>query len=471
MKKGKSSMNDTSIPKLTKKSKSGSIFVDPFSVLFEQFKTDMERRTKNEVTTRIKFIGGLRYTVGNSSKIYKLLWYDLKANSAAGNIHTCILKYFGVLRKKIVDGILQDVIREIRCPECTYEAIGSTALTSDYDINLTSELPYLNNRIITDFNRKFYSIFGKSSDEVFDTNIYGIGFLPASKKIMPSSKDYDRQMIFAFAKLSVVEKKMNMKLFDRFPALAKYSSYYEASKKIIPAGDKYTSLLSDIQDYMGEGVTMSRFVNDNSDAKLYVLKDMISNANMYANETYFTQGAFLHVVGSIQGNLDPGKISKNDYILSCVENLFDVIKEYAIYSDATTESTFLLYSYKYAYRFYHAAYMAGLHDNVKLLNLFKKLDAARKLTNNKTILGDLQSEVDTELGCVKPDRLRSSSPRTPSVNKLKSTSAPSKLCGNPHYYMAMYMQLFNKFDIPIGASNKSREKVDNILSKISELSG
>ena len=477
MKRGRFSMpNVASIPKLTRRFISTSTINNPFEVLFGKFKMDMENGTKNDTMNRIKFVGRLRYTVGNSSKIYKLLWQDLKVNSSIDDVHTYLLKYFGILRKEIVDGMLKHTIEEMGCRVCTYEALGSTALTSDYDINLTSDLPYINNRSIGIFNEKFYSIFGKTSDEVFDTNIYGIGFLPLSKKVMPSNKDYENQMIFAFAKLSMVEKKTNMQLFDRFQPLAKYSSYYKASKKIIPVGDKYTSLLSNIQDYIGNGVTLSRFVNNNSDDKLYTLKDMISTANMYANETYFTQGAFLHVVGSIQGNLDPGKISKIDYILSCIENLFDIVKEYAIYSDNATPAKFLLYSYKYVYRFYHAAYMAGLHSNVKLLDLFEKLDNTRKLKNNEKMLGVLQRELDIELGlietCVKdiPARRPSASLRVPSMGKIKkSTSMPSNLCGSPHAYMVAYMQLFDKFDIPIGVSNKNHKKVVNILSKISEM--
>mgnify|MGYP006893253947 CR=1 FL=1 len=485
-----------SSPDLTKLKKTNlrrtkSVFhvVDPLIQIFEKFKTDIERISKNKTDGSIKINipiinftpNGMGYTIGNTSKIYNLLWRDLKINSASDVTHLYLLEKFGVLRKKLVDSIINSVIEELKCTQCTFESVGSTSLTSDYDVNLTSDLPYINNRIIEKFNERFYSIFNNTSDIVFDTNIYGIGFLSKSKKILPSENDYDQQMVFAFAKLVMLERRSGVRLFNRFPSLSDYNYYYDLAKTRIPLNGGYTLLLSDIQKFIGSGNTLSKFVDDSSVNKLYYLKDMISTANMYANETYFTQGAFLHVVGSLQGNLPFNKISKNDYILSCIENLFDIMKEYILYSDMESPSMFLLHSYKYIYRFYHAAYMAGLHNDKELLKIFKTLDNARKKKDNGEEIDSLQTKMDDLLGLRKditsckykrPRGVTLQSNITPQLKK--QASLPDNLCNNPHFYMTAFMQIFKRLDIPKAPVKPytSKEKsniVNNILIKINDL--
>src|SRR5690606_28309001 len=49
--------------------------------------------------------------------------------------------------------------------------------------------------------------------------------------------------------------------------------------------------------------------------------------NYYGSNTYFTQGAFLHVVGQIQSESKDVSITENEYLVSFMENMADTLKE------------------------------------------------------------------------------------------------------------------------------------------------
>jgi hypothetical protein len=55
-------------------------------------------------------------------------------------------------------------------------------------------------------------------------------------------------------------------------------------------------------------------------------KNAISKANFYGSETYYTQGAFMHVVGEIQSKIKNIPITHQEYIDSFIENISDTLK-------------------------------------------------------------------------------------------------------------------------------------------------
>ncbi|MEU5852488.1 DUF3626 domain-containing protein, partial [Saccharopolyspora shandongensis] len=79
-------------------------------------------------------------------------------------------------RKRFVDGLLDEILRDY--PEVTPIAVGSTDLTSDYDVTVTGPG---DTEVVEEFNKRFRLAWdGGESATVFDTNIYGNAFLPES---------------------------------------------------------------------------------------------------------------------------------------------------------------------------------------------------------------------------------------------------------------------------------------------------
>jgi hypothetical protein len=161
-------------------------------------------------------------------------------------------------------------------------------------------------------------------------------------------------------------------------------------------GDElYFQTLTKIQNILGTGNDLSTLEYLPFD-KQEEIQSLISLANMYTNETYFTQGAFLHVVSRLQSG-ENIELSETDYINSMLENFFELLKEYALFKDTEDVNLFLKSSYKYLFRFYDAAKEAGLEINQELYDIFKDLDRLRKgnqddYTNQKNLM-QVQNEL------------------------------------------------------------------------------
>jgi hypothetical protein len=87
-----------------------------------------------------------------------------------------IKSLFWYLRKAIVDSLLVFIIKQHNIGFPIGMSVGSTKLSSDYDITLYAQTK-ITTKIIADFNTVFENIFRSTSTEVFDTNIYGISFI------------------------------------------------------------------------------------------------------------------------------------------------------------------------------------------------------------------------------------------------------------------------------------------------------
>jgi hypothetical protein len=118
---------------------------------------------------------------------------------------------------------------------------------------------------------------------------------------------------------------------------------------------------------------------------------------MFANETYVTQGSFLHVVSRLQSD-ESIELSETDYINSMFENFFELNKEYAIFKYSLDVNLFLRSSYKYLYRFYDAAREAGLSIDSDMYDMFKELERFRKGNKNQEKIERIQESLDILLG-------------------------------------------------------------------------
>jgi hypothetical protein len=361
--------------------------LDKLKNMFRLFVTKESKKRTDLL--EITFKGDDRYKINGET--FKLEW-NLMKKLANDPTHLFLLEYFEKFRKIFVDSLIYIVIKSLkdcdnnekRFNKCTAVALGSASITSDYDINLLSDNPTINADIIRKFNKLFEKNFKNNSSAVFDTNIYGIGFLNREKYIIPIEKRIQSEI--AFVKLIYIERKFKMDVrrefninFIFFDTMYENATdfYIDKLYNIGDNGDKlYIETLESIQTILGKENDLSILEYLPFD-KQEQIQSLISLANMYANETYFTQGAFLHVVSRLQSG-ENIELSETDYINSMLENFFEILKEYAIFKHSTDVNLFLKSSYKYLFRFYDAAKEAGLDINQDLYEIFQDLEILRK---------------------------------------------------------------------------------------------
>jgi hypothetical protein len=364
---------------------------DELEILKKTFRLFVSSESKKRKDlSHITFIRQDKYKIND--EVFDLEWNVIKSMAHEPS-HFFLLEYFVKLRKVFVDSLVYIVIKktnscennEVRFNKCTAVALGSSSITSDYDINLSSDNPMINSEIIKNFNILFFNYFGKNSSTVFDTNIYGIGFLNKKKYFIPIETRV--QSVIAFVKLVYIEEKYGINTREEFSINNKrFSSLYldahdfYMSKIKGKGNDQYFDTLELIQEVLGDGNDLS-IIENLSIIEQEKVQSLISLANMFANETYFTQGSFLHVVSRLQSD-ESIELSETDYINSMFENFFELNKEYAIFKYSLDVNLFLRSSYKYLYRFYDAAKEAGLSIDSDMYQMFKNLEIFRKGNKN-----------------------------------------------------------------------------------------
>jgi hypothetical protein len=266
----------------------------------------------------------------------KLTWENIKALES---IETKEL--FWLFRKLIVDSILRQLLIKLEISNDTFKiySVGSTALSSDYDITLygSNEDKVL---IITEFQKRFKNIFGDDSSIVFDTNIYGksyISFAPNEQEkeyynavscnnqtfyYLQSSIYHDSQLMWGLVKyLRDIRDAFGEHIYNdlltfmnkKIPTL---KHLHHANKTLIYLRNKD----SDKINYTSLFEIEESFVNSYND-KLLGLNDYVSLTNFYGIETYFTRGAFLDtVVNNQMCKGDKIALTTVDYISSILEN-------------------------------------------------------------------------------------------------------------------------------------------------------
>ena len=121
-----------------------------------------------------------RYYIANGNK--KLSWANI--NTITDNEHR---KAFWVFRKGIVDSLVSSLLPVDE--SVTAYSVGSGKITSDYDITLYGD----QSRIFTlmkRFDAKIKRIFNETSSVLFDTNLYGRGFIQYTMTLVMSLSSY-----------------------------------------------------------------------------------------------------------------------------------------------------------------------------------------------------------------------------------------------------------------------------------------
>jgi hypothetical protein len=252
---------------------------------------------------------------------------------------------FWMFRKSIVD-VLISTVKDI---DTIALSVGSTNLSSDYDITLYGKYKD-SSKIIKKFEKELYILFNDKAANVFDTNVYGVAFIKITKdpftpqtevpnlnkliwsdNILCNDKEVkylntsdnisDTQFVWNLVKIfkyiDTQQENIRKHLYNTL-AMINNKKLFDISETL------YNALNKDL-DYSDMIESFTEFSKKFKDFdELLVITNYISLVNFYGNETYFTRGAFLNVVVG-QMCKDTLNLSENDLIQSGIENLTELI--------------------------------------------------------------------------------------------------------------------------------------------------
>ncbi len=270
----------------------------------------------------------------------RLTWENIK------NIEDNQIKeLFWLFRKLIIDSILKmsliNMSHLINGISLKIFSVGSTNITSDYDITLygpVKEKIY----IINYFKSIFEQYFKEDSSIVFDTNIYGEAYINFSNIPIPNFKKAVCEQEFYYLEDNKSNDSTMMWVIVRFlrdlkdafgeniyNQITKFMlKKFKNSLPIFEYAEKTLIYLQnqdfDLVNYDRLLSSKELFLKDYQKENKHTegLYDYISVVNYYGVETYITRGAFIDTVVNSQMCKTPVvDLYVIDYICSIIENI------------------------------------------------------------------------------------------------------------------------------------------------------
>lgn len=386
---------------------------------------------------------GVRYMKGN----LQLTWEAVKENATALSRNKKIseedrvagqnfLLEYGDFRKRYIDTLIAESASKLGCVrKCQAASVGSVNPTSDYDVTITGPK---SNAIVDRANDSFRKQWGVESGIIFDTNLYGASFLIPQQtqnfsyfikkklkkpnEITPTDfvfflnleddlKDMRWQRIWAWTKFIFWNSKLPANLTvrqeflnDNIPDTIFKEDYRLAMKQFSNLATpselnnlsfmnrKYEQELDELSKVREEFDMADR--EETMKQKGRELKHQISRSNFFGNETYFTQGAFMHVVGKLQSNFTNLPVKPNEYVDSFIENSSEVLKEFHHFHKDPGADRMISEASKYLIRVADAGVKildAGLYHNNKRERAIMK-NYMQKILEQATEIRKLRSK-------------------------------------------------------------------------------
>jgi hypothetical protein len=291
----------------------------------DNFSKIINNALKYFIKNDIIFKNGVRYYLSEDNT--KLSWDNIKNLNNEVN-----KKLLWLLRKLIVDCILKSLLK----PESKLKifSVGSTNLTSDYDITLYgNDIEKIN--IIDGFNIKFNDLFSDTSALVFDTNIYGKAYIAFSENDFGEyGSVVNNQQSFYYLKSGNENSQLSWALVKYITDLRDsfgehiYNDLIDFMKDKLDtnllnyATEIRRNLKNKDEDFTYKNILgVQNKILDFYQDKLTGYNDYISLVNFFGIETYFTRGAFLDIVVNGQMcNNTCVDLTEVDLICSILEN-------------------------------------------------------------------------------------------------------------------------------------------------------
>ena len=282
-----------------------------------------------------------------------------------------ILKLLFDFRKSLVDSLLEKIKTHFNCNgnECHVEpsgSVGDTAnLKSDYDLTLVMK-GFSTSNAIQIFNSVIYKVFDDAPFMVFDTNLYGYSPMIPKKSglIISNTKLWDKNEKILYYYLLYGKNKdqdnwalrrlytfMNKDMNKDMKAIidCDIAKNFCVDNPLVDMELKYLGIMTEFETKCKE----EDVTDCNKTDKKNDLMNTLSNMNYYGDETYFSVGAFLHVVGTMfylggqQEDIKRIICQPPQLIHSMIENL-----AYFIHSYVKTDD--IIIAIKYMARFMDA---------------------------------------------------------------------------------------------------------------------
>ena len=274
----------------------------------------------------------------------KLSWENIK------HLPINLQKLFWLLRKLIIDSLLKKITLNFN-NKIKIFSVGSTNLSSDYDITLYGQTKY-KIKTMNSFKSEFIKLFKEDSSIVFDTNIYGKSYISFDKiefgnfgkavescgpefyYLQENPLQYS-QLIWGIIKyFRDIRDSLGENIYnDLYNFMYKYLEMLPIKKAhdiLIFLRNRDSSIVNYNNLFKMENIFKKKYIEslsdlmENSDIELLALHDYISIINFYGTETYFTRGAFIDIVINKQmcnnDNFVPLELTQIDYITSILEN-------------------------------------------------------------------------------------------------------------------------------------------------------
>ena len=251
---------------------------------------------------------------------------------------------FWLFRKLIVDSIIKYIILKKKIKNINIYSVGSTTITSDYDITLYSNDNTVLYYIITSFDTYISNIFNDNSNNLFDTNLYSKSYIVYSltnSDYLQISNECKSIETFYYLKeldddykhipilwgilhfLSNFRNIFNEYIYNTY--IKFLSSNIQNLKRTLNNIQNLMIFLrnsnTDYKNILLNEENIKILYNENNLPNILFINDFVSYINFYGNETYYTRGAFLDVVVNTQMcNNNIIKLKEEDYISSILEN-------------------------------------------------------------------------------------------------------------------------------------------------------
>lgn len=293
------------------------------------------------------------YIIDNNFKL-KLTWGNIKSLKNENN-----QKIFWLFRKLIVDAILKRILLKKfnnNKSICQIFSVGSTKITSDYDITLYGSD---DNKVIVinEFQKFFKQFFSEDSSIVFDTNVYGKSYIYFSNDSKFNNillnhnnnqfyylKPYfneniklinlNSQLIWGIIKFlkdlsEEFDEKIYNDLVEFYTNKLNYRLFNIAQETLTflinQDNDKinYSSIMllsNKIENIYSEKLNSIGISNE--DCNIIKEHELVALTNFYGTETYYTRGAFLDTVVNQQMLMGKDKLQLLDIelVTSILEN-------------------------------------------------------------------------------------------------------------------------------------------------------
>lgn len=274
----------------------------------------LSRSITLEPETILKSFVTLRLLVKRNSSYYLGLKGFENSRFVWANVQKISDKHiksaFWMFRKGIVDSIITSLISS---GNVRVFSTGSVKLSSDYDITLSGNTNKIF-QIMHTFNARINEMFSDNSASLFDTNLYGRGFIQYIPNnfltthlcgtrfyYIPYRPDYEASqlvwgLLHCFKSLVEVYLRPDADLIWREITSSKVKNTQSFAEDVIVLFDYLQNQDVGYIDILRHN-TFNDLIKSNDIQETNVSKmDYISLSNYYANEAYYTYGAFMDVV-------------------------------------------------------------------------------------------------------------------------------------------------------------------------------